>query len=243
MVWRMSEKSSSEELSLSIEMPALAISRSTGWASSKRGQPGGERSRSTTSIVSGDRPWRPWRGRPRRRPRGAPASRPVSASATPGAGIVERQRLADAARGAGDDDAREVLSWDNSSGASPRSGGQWSGVGLIASMTGYARAQGADDRRRWVWEARSVNGRNLEVRCRVPQGFDRLENPARTAAGGQAEARQRRALAHHHQRAPVQAAAHQPRAAGRARASWSRRCARAPARRRRPPTACCACAA
>jgi uncharacterized protein (TIGR00255 family) len=51
-------------------------------------------------------------------------------------------------------------------------------------MTGYARAQGADDRRRWVWEARSVNGRNLEVRCRVPQGFERLENPSRTAAGG-----------------------------------------------------------
>ncbi len=57
-------------------------------------------------------------------------------------------------------------------------------IGLIASMTGYARAQGADERRRWVWEARSVNGRNLEVRCRVPQGFERLENPARTAAGG-----------------------------------------------------------
>jgi uncharacterized protein (TIGR00255 family) len=55
---------------------------------------------------------------------------------------------------------------------------------LIASMTGYARAQGADERRHWVWEARSVNGRNLEVRCRVPQGFDRLENPARTAAAG-----------------------------------------------------------
>lgn len=50
-------------------------------------------------------------------------------------------------------------------------------------MTGYARAQGSDDRRRWVWEARSVNGRNLEVRCRVPQGFDRLENPARNSAG------------------------------------------------------------
>ncbi len=54
---------------------------------------------------------------------------------------------------------------------------------MIASMTGYARAQGADDRRRWVWEARSVNGRNLEIRCRVPQGFDRLENPSRTAVG------------------------------------------------------------
>ncbi len=50
-------------------------------------------------------------------------------------------------------------------------------------MTGYARAQGADERRRWVWEARSVNGRNLEIRCRVPQGFDRLENPSRTAVG------------------------------------------------------------
>ena len=50
-------------------------------------------------------------------------------------------------------------------------------------MTGYARAQGSDERRRWVWEARSVNGRNLEIRCRVPQGFDRLENPARTEVG------------------------------------------------------------
>src|SRR5260370_29783916 len=57
-----------------------------------------------------------------------------------------------------------------------------SGVGLlIASMTGYARAQGSDERRRWVWEARSVHGRNLVIRCRVPPGFDRLENPARNA--------------------------------------------------------------
>ena len=60
----------------------------------------------------------------------------------------------------------------------------WSEGNLIASMTGYSRAQGSDDRRRWVWEARSVNGRNLEIRCRVPQGFERLENPARTAVGG-----------------------------------------------------------
>ena len=51
-------------------------------------------------------------------------------------------------------------------------------------MTGYARAQASDERRRWVWEARSVNGRNLEVRCRVPAGFDRLENPARSAVSG-----------------------------------------------------------
>jgi uncharacterized protein (TIGR00255 family) len=51
-------------------------------------------------------------------------------------------------------------------------------------MTGYARAQGTDGSRRWVWEARSVNGRNLEIRCRLPQGFDRLENPARSSVGG-----------------------------------------------------------
>jgi uncharacterized protein (TIGR00255 family) len=51
-------------------------------------------------------------------------------------------------------------------------------------MTGYARAQGTDGSRRWVWEARSVNGRNLEIRCRLPQGFDRLENPARGSVGG-----------------------------------------------------------
>src|SRR5262249_14240412 len=51
-------------------------------------------------------------------------------------------------------------------------------------MTGYARAQGSDERRRWVWEARSVNGLNLEVRCRVRPGFDRLENAARSAVGG-----------------------------------------------------------
>jgi uncharacterized protein (TIGR00255 family) len=51
-------------------------------------------------------------------------------------------------------------------------------------MTGYARAQGTDGRRRWVWEARSVNGRTLEVRCRVPQGFDRLETLARGASSG-----------------------------------------------------------
>ena len=62
---------------------------------------------------------------------------------------------------------------------------EWNGAHLlIASMTGYARAQGADGIRRWVWEARSVNGRNLEIRCRFPQGFERLENPARSAVGG-----------------------------------------------------------
>jgi uncharacterized protein (TIGR00255 family) len=49
-------------------------------------------------------------------------------------------------------------------------------------MTGFARAQGRDDGGEWVWEAKSVNGRGLDLRCRLPAGFDRLELAARTAA-------------------------------------------------------------
>ncbi|HEX6978173.1 MAG TPA: YicC/YloC family endoribonuclease [Alphaproteobacteria bacterium] len=49
-------------------------------------------------------------------------------------------------------------------------------------MTGFARAAGSDDLYAWTWEARSVNGRGLDLRCRVPPGFDQLEVAARTAA-------------------------------------------------------------
>lgn len=49
-------------------------------------------------------------------------------------------------------------------------------------MTGFARAAASDDRFAWTWEARSVNGRSLDVRCRVAPGFDQLESPARAAA-------------------------------------------------------------
>ncbi|WP_411817875.1 YicC/YloC family endoribonuclease [Hyphococcus sp. DH-69] len=45
----------------------------------------------------------------------------------------------------------------------------------IASMTGFARSEGAQDGWRFVWEIRSVNGRGLEWRCRLPQGFEALE--------------------------------------------------------------------
>jgi uncharacterized protein (TIGR00255 family) len=48
-------------------------------------------------------------------------------------------------------------------------------------MTGFARAAGQDDRTAWTWEARSVNGKSLDVRCRVPSGFDALEQAARRA--------------------------------------------------------------
>jgi uncharacterized protein (TIGR00255 family) len=49
-------------------------------------------------------------------------------------------------------------------------------------MTGFGRADGAEGGWSWSVEARSVNGRNLEVRFRGPPGFDGLERHAKTAA-------------------------------------------------------------
>ncbi len=50
-------------------------------------------------------------------------------------------------------------------------------------MTGFARAQGRSETYSWVWEAKSVNGKALDIRCRVPSGFDRLEMAARKVVG------------------------------------------------------------
>ena len=55
----------------------------------------------------------------------------------------------------------------------------------LASMTGYGRAEGADAQVGWAWEARSVNGKSLEIRCRVPTGLDRVESQARVLVGKQ----------------------------------------------------------
>lgn len=52
----------------------------------------------------------------------------------------------------------------------------------INSMTGFARAEGHDDDYSWVWEARSVNGKGLDVRCRLPSGFEALEQTVRDRA-------------------------------------------------------------
>lgn len=52
----------------------------------------------------------------------------------------------------------------------------------ISGMTGFGRAEGAHGDWSWSVEARSVNGRNLEVRFRGPPGFDSLERHAKTAA-------------------------------------------------------------
>ncbi len=49
-------------------------------------------------------------------------------------------------------------------------------------MTGFARVEGAEGAWTWAVEARSVNGRNLDVRFRGPPGFDLLEKGVREAA-------------------------------------------------------------
>src|SRR5277367_996495 len=52
----------------------------------------------------------------------------------------------------------------------------------FASMTGFAESVGSHEGLRWRWEAKSVNGRSLDMRLRVPPGFDGLEPPARRLA-------------------------------------------------------------
>jgi len=51
----------------------------------------------------------------------------------------------------------------------------------LSSMTGFARAEGALGETRWVWEIKSVNGRGLEPRFRLPPGYDFLELDLRKA--------------------------------------------------------------
>jgi len=49
----------------------------------------------------------------------------------------------------------------------------------LQSMTGYARSEGYDDHCSWTWEVRGVNGKGLDVRCRLPGGFEAMETVAR----------------------------------------------------------------
>jgi uncharacterized protein (TIGR00255 family) len=53
----------------------------------------------------------------------------------------------------------------------------------LVSMTGFADAQGGREGLRWRWEAKSVNGRGLDLRLRLPPGFDSVEAAARVLAG------------------------------------------------------------
>lgn len=53
----------------------------------------------------------------------------------------------------------------------------------IASMTGFARITGTSGPYSFAWEAKSVNGRGLDIRLRTPQGFDHLGEEARKRLG------------------------------------------------------------
>jgi len=53
---------------------------------------------------------------------------------------------------------------------------------MLASMTGFARSQGSVGGYRWTWELKSVNGKGLDLRLRLPPGWDAIEMSARAAA-------------------------------------------------------------
>ena len=53
----------------------------------------------------------------------------------------------------------------------------------LSSMTGFARVQGRGEGWIWTWEARSVNGRGLDLRLRLAPGFEALDQPTRKRLG------------------------------------------------------------
>jgi uncharacterized protein (TIGR00255 family) len=53
----------------------------------------------------------------------------------------------------------------------------------IASMTGFARVPGAAAGFRWAWEIKTVNAKGLDLRLRLPPGFDAIEAEARARLG------------------------------------------------------------
>ena len=58
---------------------------------------------------------------------------------------------------------------------------------MIKSMTAFASASGAQTPFSWTWELRSVNGRGLDLRMRVPDWVDGLEAGLRKAIGDAAD--------------------------------------------------------
>ena len=52
----------------------------------------------------------------------------------------------------------------------------------LSSMTGFARSQGVSGTYAWSWELKSVNAKGLDVRLRLPTGWDAVEAPVRARA-------------------------------------------------------------
>jgi uncharacterized protein (TIGR00255 family) len=54
---------------------------------------------------------------------------------------------------------------------------------MTISMTGFATRRGQGAGYSWVWDVRSVNGKGLDLRLRVPEWVEGLEGQVRTALG------------------------------------------------------------
>src|SRR5262245_60330716 len=52
----------------------------------------------------------------------------------------------------------------------------------LYSMTGFARSQGLSAPYAWTWEVKSVNAKSLDLRLRLPAGWDAIEIPVRARA-------------------------------------------------------------
>ena len=52
----------------------------------------------------------------------------------------------------------------------------------LSSMTGFGRSNNHYEDYSWVWELKSVNGKGLDVRARIPQGFDTLDKYVKSVA-------------------------------------------------------------
>lgn len=52
----------------------------------------------------------------------------------------------------------------------------------LSSMTGFARGHGVSGAYSWAWELKSVNAKGLDLRLRLPAGWDAVEGPARSGA-------------------------------------------------------------
>jgi uncharacterized protein (TIGR00255 family) len=52
----------------------------------------------------------------------------------------------------------------------------------LVSMTGFARSAGICGAVSWSWEVRSVNGKGLDIKLRLPGGLEALEIPLRESA-------------------------------------------------------------
>ncbi len=52
----------------------------------------------------------------------------------------------------------------------------------LSSMTGFARSHGVSGSYHWSWELKSVNAKGLDLRLRLPPGWDAVEVPVRARA-------------------------------------------------------------